>query len=243
MNKGNKYFLVAKEIGTDQFEIISINHSWGNKLEEIDLYTINYTDSFSLTKHLIEEGKISTLDNDFYIVQQKKEKSTPRIKTQEVLYKKSEEIREVAKSSIEKGLESDKNVDAILGKFCYKMKTNQAFYDMVLFGKTNIYRKFSDYFIKRRFQESNQIKYLDGGWAKKSYPLLRNIVEANARFEEYQKTGKWAPREERDHIIPKLISMTDKNYDRNQLDLFEYFGMKTGDNDGYQKCKRDDGTR
>ena len=179
----NTYFLVARNLENNDFHIIS-ESSLDSSLERIDLYTASFQKEENFTKFLLKEKKLSYDNIDYFIAYSKKQNAKMVLKTNEVLFTNSLFLKELGKSSLEGKIDKDK-ADSLLNLFCSKMEKEQSFYDMVLFGETDLYPKFVNYFLESRFTSSTSLKYKHGGWVTKSYPLLRNVVATIQSFENY----------------------------------------------------------
>lgn len=233
----NRYYLVIRDIFTNQFEII--DHF--NTLEEIDLYTISFPNKYELYEDLKNNNTIHDIGSniDPFIVCRGKDYSI-----YEVLYYKNREIKEIANSSLTSHLEEEEKVKVLVNRFCSRMKQDQVFYNKVILGETSIYPKFVNYFLDTRFISNYSSKYKDGGWVFKSYPLLRNIEESMNPTISNKKN--------RELLKDKLLMMTSKNYNKEQYLLFDFIDDKSfnecleknqGEEYGIQKCKRRKGIR
>jgi len=217
MKKGNRYFLVARDKDTNDFTILPIEER-GESLETIDLYTTSFENCESMASFLFHQGKISSENIDFFIAHQNQKNGKKVLHIQEVLYASDYDIRDVARASLMGKLSNHSMVDKLLGDFCFKMHHYPKFYDMVQFGQTDLYSKFIQYFADRRFLDSSFVKYKDGCWVQKSYPLLRNIVGTFQRF----YSDAVIDYDSRRILENQLLKVTDKNYDPNQISLFDY---------------------
>ncbi|MBQ6135581.1 MAG: hypothetical protein IJI60_04630 [Bacilli bacterium] len=231
MKKGNTCFLVARDRNTNNIERVFLDNET-TSLEEIDLYTTSFKQKTALSSALYQRQKVKSLNNDFFIVYQTIDK---QLQLWEVLYDKDKRIRPIARKSLVKNsFEQDAN--QLLNEFCQKMKENPTFYDMVMYKDTNLYPKFIRYFYEKRFEDCSFVKYKDGGWVRKSYPLLRNIVESITRFQENQDTYI-EEKKERLKWIDKLWILTNDNaLQPSFFDLLEE--RKEGSDYGYQKRKQ-----
>lgn len=210
MGKTNMYYLVSRDKTTNHYEVVYFD----GKLESIDLYTTDFKNSKELAEKLYADEKIKSKDVDLYIVSPKNDS----IVTNEVLYSRSRYVKNIAKDSLNKNLGFDNNhVDSVIYEFCNKMENNSKYYNMVIYGNTDIYPKFTEYFIGRRYQSTYDVKYRDGGWATKSYLLLRNILESYDRFENTREDYF----DQRMLIEKSLIQRLDKNASADQLFLFD----------------------
>jgi hypothetical protein len=234
MGKKNVYYLVGRDPKSNQFEIINISDKRGNSLEEIDLYTTSFGDCRTMSNFLLDQGLICDGYMDYFIVHQSKYHGKSYLHTDEVLYASTYEIRDIARSSMKGNIkEEERKINSILNSFCFQMKSFPKFYDMVVYEKTNLYSKFVRYFVDKRFIDAKRILYQDGGWVRESYPLIRNIVETLGRSYSIKSVDVSS----RDAIKNQLLEITDKDYDPFQISLFE------GEEDGYQKNKRDRGIK
>ena len=212
MRKGNAYFLVARDRLTNDYEFVSINGKRELSLEEIDSYTTHFKNEVVLEKGLNKIHTISLHGVDFFIVHQNNKK----LQKYEVLYEDNDRIRKIAD-------DFDNNsemIDAILDSFAWDMTKKPLLYEQVVTGRTGIYSKYVKYFISNRSKPST-IKYRDGGWARESYPLIRNIVEATSR-----KTYNYSlicDKMYRDLLDEDLKIKTDSKYNPDQLSLFDNY--------------------
>ena len=221
MGKKNIYYLVGRDRVLNNFEVFTLNGEYGSSLEKIDLYTCNFKDSRELMKSFpnTDLGE----DVDFYIVHQDNNK---RIIKDEVLYSDSKDIISIANDSLDKDIsKSKRNIEIILNKFTRKMENNSKFFDMVVYGKTGLYKKFINYFRDGRFQGDYSIKYKDGSWAIKSYQLVRNVLDSFSRFENYRIDRVSLDNKYRNLLDSSLVEKTSKDYNPNQWSLFDLYKL------------------
>ena len=62
MSKKSLYYLVGRDRRNNDFTIIPIAGKWGNRLEEIDLYTTNYSNVLELIQALHVQNVIDEKD-------------------------------------------------------------------------------------------------------------------------------------------------------------------------------------
>lgn len=240
MGKSN-YFLVVKRRGREDFKILELDGVEGNKksLATIDLYTTGFQTEAEFIMDLYDKKIIDYFDADIFIAK----RNNNELSFFEVIYGKDnpyiEKLRCVARAKQQEKINLEvANIDSILDEFCRKMYFNDTFSDMVTYEMTDVYKKFSDYF-KRNFaslQAMCGVKYLDGSWARKSYPLIRNVVES---FTRYAKMDRSRLRheiddynfydynnKERRKISGKLLRETDSNFFTGQISLFDYCATK-----------------
>lgn len=223
MGKGNLYYLVARNKRDNSVNIIEINNHTCCSLEEIDLFTTKFINEEDLANMLYQTGLITDADIDLFIVNQDNKHN---IYTQEVLYSYANKIPLIAVKSLNNRIrECVDDIDKILDDFAKKMETIPKFYEMVAFGDTNIYRKYINYFENDNLDGNVRydIKYKDGSFARSSYKLIRNIVEADNRFNTYKYSTYNINRNQfyRKLLVGKLTEITDKSYQNNQLSFFD----------------------
>lgn len=219
MGKANSYYLVAREKDTSRFDIIDC----GSTLEEIDLYTIDFKDEEEIINKLLSENKINSNNIDLFIACPRKIDAKNYIRTLNLLFYNNRGIGVIAKQSINKELPSQE-ADELINKFCYKMETNSEFFNMVSYGKTKLYSKFTDYFVNKRFQKTYDIKYQDGGWVRKSYPLLRNICDTFNIFNKKLNTNRYDEINNdvyRSLMEDKMLEKLNTDYKEKQFSLFD----------------------
>lgn len=229
MGKSNMYYFVARDRVTNDLNIINI----GNTLEEIDLYTIQYDNKDELIKHLNEKGIITGTDLDLYIAIPKNSSKGKYVNYMDVLYSDSRGVEDIARGFLNKNIPTHL-VDAVLNKFCTNIQHNSRFFDMVTLGKTNIYSKFTDYFIGRRYDKVYDVKYYDGAWVQRSYPVIRNIYDA---FSKFSNIGD---RKIEDNIYRKILEdkflfKTNNDVQNNQMNLFDYSEFSNENSDHEDK--------
>lgn len=221
MSKTNEYYLIARNEKTNEFKVVPVNNHRSSSLEDIDLFTIKFQSSEDLTKFLNEKNILSLAKYDFFIVNQKKIQDRTVLKKQELLFRKHKAIKDIAENSKAKSIyKSGPNIDAILDSFAYYMQQEDYFWGQVVTGKTNIYSKYADYFVRGKNVDIPTVKYRDGGWARKSYPLIRNILEAESRPKTKYETI------ERDMyrslIDDRLFEKTKSTYADEQISMFDF---------------------
>ena len=224
MGKRNLYYLVARNRKLNDFQIIRINDKVGNSLEEIDLYTTNYGSALELVHSLQEQGILIGKDIDFFIVSQRHKKEEKHLSFLDLLYNDSAKIREVAEASSKGKIDdSQRCVNDILNHFCWKMKYQPVFYNMVTYDDTCLYPKFVRYFVNQRYGDFYSVKYRDGAWVMKSYPLLRNIMDSFHQFDySFGRNNHFSlDYVYRDLLEESLIEATSEDYDQNQGNIFD----------------------
>ena len=220
MGKASLYYFIARDRKTDDFSVIPVQGKRGVALEEIDLFTTQYSSSEDLQKALQENGILSYEDMDFFIATQSKVQGNVVLKNYEILYSDAEVVRDIAKNSLQKNMEaSSAKIDHILDYFAGQIARKPTLYDLVITGQTNVYEKYAKYFAYNRAANSGSIKFRDGGWARTSYPLIHNVLDAlNHVSRSYSFVSDQM---HRSLLENDLIRVTDPSYDENQLSFFE----------------------
>ena len=226
MSKKNLYFLVAREKETNVYSIIPVTGRYGSSLEEIDLFTTQFDREENLIQKLKMDKKIESDSIDLFIAHQSGKKGEEKMYYQEVLYSDSREICPVAKASILGDIEVEKEQSrSIFRKFCSRMMHDQLFFNMVLFGHTNLYSKFINYFTDRRFLDSFAAQYKNGGWILKSYPTIRGMIEAFDLYQNDSNGEKFKMNNRYRKLLDnELLLVTRKDYDPNQISFFDLLG-------------------
>ena len=154
---------------------------------------------------------------------QNKVKGKRVLHQQELLYAKDRSfIEDVAQDSMHKEIQkSTPIIDAILDCFADKVYRDRILFEHVVTGKTNVYEKYANYFRFNRSQGFRTIKYRDGSWARSSYPLVRNVVEAQSR--ENTRYARISDQLHRHVLDERIIRVTGDDYDENQLTMFDQF--------------------
>ena len=237
----NEYYLVARNRRGKDFKIVELDGIEGNNksLATIDLYTTSFQTEAEFIMELYDKRIIDQFDVDIFIAK----RSNHDLSFLEAIYRKDnsfvERLRSVARAKQQEKIYLEvANVDNILDAFCRRVYFDDDFSDMITCELTDIYKKFSDYF-KRNFvslQAMYGLKYLDGSWARKSYPLIRNIVESFTRYGKLYKDRFHHfvdedsfydyNNRERKKISDKLLRETERDFFPGQLSLFDYCDMQ-----------------
>ncbi len=234
MNK-NDYYLVLRDYLTNQFEFISIDKNSRLSLEKIDTFTISFNNKkdlydYLMKNHLIEKDYTHL---DFFIVARGKD-----LFIQEVLFSKNKKLKNIMDASLEGNiLKEEESIKSILNSFSRRMEIDQDFYNSIIYHNQSIYPKFISYYVGNRYLDTYSLKYKDGGWVLKSYPLIRNIEESLKRnnLDNNYLLG-------RDKIDKQLRMMSSKSYEKEQLLLFDFINdtsfensLEQGEGNGYRR--------
>ena len=223
----NHYFLFGRNCDTNEVkaipfsrrgEISNVEHS----LEDIDNYTNAYQSEADLTLSLYQNGKIDGYNYDLFIVS----RNGNRLTFLEPIYASfmySKRIHNITSTTNGLDLYGEPILDHVIKKMYYQPN----FYRFLAAGNTNVYKKFIDYFKKRDdLKEMFNYKYKDGSWMYQSYPLIRNIVEAIYRYDEYNNhPGSDIQYQEkmkaRGDLSDQIMVLTDPNYIDGQQSIFD----------------------
>ena len=226
MSRKKSYSLIARNRNTQDLQIIDILGCNKCFLEDIDLFTTSFSNSYELASFLFSLGVVSDRDIDFFIINQKNRKDKKDVNISNVLFSDSKDIKKIANGFKSNNISScEKDIESIFNSFCYKMEHNQKFYDFVCFGEHHLYSKFVKYFLGNRFQSFYYIKYRDGAWIMKSYYLIRNIYDCYSQYKNCQYPSITEDIY-RKLLSQSLIRMADKDYNPRQLTLFEPFSYE-----------------
>lgn len=239
----SKYYLVAKDKKTDRFEIVKIrgNEIYSDEsdllercfnLERIDLFTSRFNNEESLRRYLTDTGRIDFDDCDLFVVS----RNGKKIKFLNCIYNfgsRVELLRNIMISSDKNKLNSNsKTASSLLDDFISNIFRNDKYYNMVIYGFTDIYKKFYDYFRGRNvpLKELYSAKFKDGRWAISSYNLHRSIIDSYQMYNRHYKSSDMftslskelkSNKTSRESIINELLIQTDKDYVDGQLSMFD----------------------
>ncbi|MBR2828046.1 MAG: hypothetical protein IKE70_02290 [Bacilli bacterium] len=144
----------------------SIYPEIGNSLEEIDLYTIQYSNSKDLFSSLKD------FNDSFFIFSY----HGNQYRTYHVLYENCKGIESITRKFLDKE-KNEEDILQIYQEFCYKMKYSSTFQRKMKHQNHDIYLKFIEYF-KNQTYSSSYLIHKEGGWILKSYPLIRSVYQA-----------------------------------------------------------------
>ncbi len=178
MKQKTLYFLIARDRDSNHIEVIPVKEDWGDSLENIDLFTTTFEKEQDLTNYFIETGEIHSINTDFFIAHRALDENNQSVlKLEEVLWHEDSKIKDIAKAASSGDITKAREAAQLLiNAFCNRMKQDSSFYDRMIYQDTNLYPKFIRYFLDRKDQDTYDVKYKDGAWTQKSYPLLRNII-------------------------------------------------------------------
>lgn len=220
MSRTNEYYLIARNEKTNEFKIIPVNNKRSSILEDIDLFTIKFKNKKELTEFLNQKGILTPNEYDYFIVNRKRVNGKTELNKQELIYTTNKVLKQISENSRAKNIrKSGGSIDVILDSFAYFMQQEDYFWRQVVSGKTNIYKKYADYFISGKNVDIPTVKYRDGGWARSSYPLIRNILEAELRNKEDYDTIKRDMY--RSLLDERLFDETNNIYTENQISMFD----------------------
>ena len=159
----------------------------GNSLAQIDLFTSQFVHEEEMKRRLFEQGRISSMDDNVFIVYQDKQH---RLSYYDLVFNRginddTKKLREVAKSYLAKGEVSHLDGLRIIRSFVDNVNVNSGFRSFVYSGCTGIYDKFLKAILGGNYSSfSRQLSDNKVGWATHSYSLLRNLVEAKNRYQK-----------------------------------------------------------
>lgn len=239
----SKYYLVAKSKTSEKFEIVKIrgNEIYGDEtdslqrcfnLERIDLFTSRFNNEESLKAYLKSNGRVNLDDFDVFVVS----RNGKNIKFLNCIYNfgsRAELLRDIMIQSDQNKLNSNSiTAGRLLDDFIENIFKNKKYYDLVIYGFTDIYKKFFDYFRGRNvsLKDLYAAKFKDGRWAMTSYNLHRSIVDSYQTYNKHYKSNDMftsvansqrKDRLNRESIISELLVQTDRDYVDGQISLFD----------------------
>ncbi len=201
----SNYYLVARDIKTNDYNLIR----GFDTLEQVDLYTTSSHNSKDLGKKIWRGGIIPNQELDFFIVKERSNKEA--VKTMDVLYSDSKEIRNIALNK-----DSD-SVDNLLQHFYQKLTTSKGFYDLVE-RSTNISKLYDTCLPTKDYIE---IKTKDKNGNYVEYPAFRKMVEAFSRYQDKKKNKIDLNRVLLNRLILERSMLEKLNNNENQISVFE----------------------
>lgn len=239
----SKYYLIAKDKNSDKFEIVKIrgNEIYSDKsdmlercfnLENIDLFTSRFNSEESLINYLKSNGRINLDNCDIFIAS----RNGKNIKFLNCIYNFSNRVdllRTIMIQSDQGRLNSNsKTSGSLLDDFINSIFKNKKYYDFVVYGFTDIYKKFVDYFKGRNVELKDlySAKFKDGRWAMTSYNLHRSIIDSYQVYNKHFRSNDMFTsvsnerrnnRLNRESILNGLLAQTDKDYVDGQISLFD----------------------
>ena len=236
----NRYFLLGRDKDNNKIKTISLSDTEvfnsgdttrkvDNSLEKIDYFTLYFKNQDDLIIHLVNTGKLDNYNTELFIVCRNGDK----ISYLENLYSSSVMSRELKNVSLEKSknMQSSFSNDEILDRFAFMMTNDRSFRRFIEYKYHKVYSKYIDYFSGcYTTDDAYKIKFRDTGWARNSYPLIRNIVEAMNRFEMLKRiSGNLSNaafeyevdlNSRRNICLDEISIYTEKGYGEGQLNLF-----------------------
>ena len=202
----SSYYLVARDTKTNDYKMIR----GFDTLEQVDIYTTSSHNSKDLGKKIWRGGIIPNQELDFFIVKERSNKEA--VKTMDVLYSDSKEIRNIALNK-----DSD-SVDNLLQHFYQKLTTNKGFYDLVE-RSTNISKLYDTCLPTKDYIE---LKAKDKNGNYVEYPAFRKMVEAFSRYEDKKKNKTNLNKVLLNRLILERSMLTKLNNNENQISVFDF---------------------
>ena len=197
----SSYYLVARDTKTNDYKMIR----GFDTLEQADIYTTSSHNSKDLGKKIWRGGIIPNQELDFFIVKERSNKEA--VKTMDVLYSDSKEIRNIALNK-----DSD-SVDNLLQHFYQKLTTSKGFYDLVE-KSTNISKLYDTCLPTKDYIE---LKAKDKNGNYVEYPAFRKMVEAFSRYEDKKKN-----KTNLNKVLLNRSMLTKLNNNENQISVFDF---------------------
>ena len=236
----NRYFLLGRDKDNNKIKTISLSDNEvfnsgdttrkvDNSLEKIDYFTLYFKNQDDLIIHLVNTGKLDNYNTEVFIAC----RNGDSISYLENVYSSSVMSNELKKFSLEKAkdMQSSFSNDEILDRFAFMMVNDGSFRRFIEYKYHKVYSKYIDYFRGcYTTDDAYKVKFRDTGWARNSYPLIRNIVEAMNRFEIIKEKGEAMSKSafeyevdlnaRRNVGLDEISIYTEKGYGEGQLNLF-----------------------
>lgn len=238
------YFLVARNVETNDFKIIELKSKWylkngtdvlcrSNPLEVIDLVTTRFKSKEEMAKRLMDNHYIPHNNYDFFIVSKYKNKGVEKLKFQEIIYNRKasriDEFRIIAYNSLNKRIKCQENI-RLLDKFMNKNYYSSEYSKIVNDRLTGLSKKFIDTFGKiRNYENIPYVLKYKNPWSYEDYGISRSIIDSFNRFDDLNYGDVYKNHiyyfknltSERMKIYKKLLEVCDKEYIEGQLSIFD----------------------
>ena len=235
----NRYYLFGRDRDDNKVKAISLSEYdiYGsgndikvldNSLEAIDYMTLRYRNQEELIDYLVSTGRIDNYNTELFIVS----RNSKNINYLENIYSNSVFFRDLKKVTLWKlkhfpvGFANDE----ILDRFSSMMINDEEFRRFIFSKYHKVYTRYIEQFVDcDNIDTAKNIKYRNTGWARESYPLLRNIVEAINRYNYFKDKGDLITsalyyevdsNSVRNMSVGDISIYTDKGYGEGQLNLF-----------------------
>jgi hypothetical protein len=203
------YYLVARDVNTNDFKMIR----GFDTLEQVDLYTTKCHSSRDLGREIWKNGIVPSQELDFFILKERSDKKS--VKTMDVLYSDSKEIRNIALSK------SGESVDNLVEHFYHKLTSSLGFYSLVA-QTTNIKKMYNKCVASQDYIEKTRLKSKDENGNYVEYPAFRKMVEALSRYEEKKKKKDKLDGKLLNRLVIERSLLQRLNNNENQVSLFDY---------------------
>ena len=202
----SRYFLVAHNNETDDYQILPIMSKWyckngdsvlkkENPLEAIDLVTSRFASSSEMAKRLCSNHYLPNENYEFLIVQRYRKNQNDKIRMHEVFYnvkpERTEYFRTIAAESLYKDLKNSKKNLRLFDRFLNKLYYNPEYYRIVQEGVSEIPKRVSILYqnCNKRNTPPYFLKY-HNTWIMENYAISRSIMESFNRFDQFNTYDK-----------------------------------------------------
>lgn len=203
------YYLVARDVKTNDFKMIR----GFDTLEQADIYTTSSHNPKDLGKKIWRGTIVPSQELDFFLVKERSNKKS--LKTMDVLYSDSKEIRNIA---IKKDSDS---VDNLLQHFYHKLMTSPSFYRLVE-KSTNISKLYDMSLPTKDYVDQMCLKSKDENGNFVEYPAFRKMVEAFSRYEDKKRKKTNLNRVLLNRLILERKMLEKLNNNEKQISVFDY---------------------
>lgn len=230
----SKYYLVSRNKITNNCKIISLVEDWylkngslktfrSNKLENIDIVTMQFKNYKQLIGQMYKNGYIDSEDIDLFITTC----NGGKIHFDELVFNDNKYVNgnlyDMANFSVH-GMIGEKSgdIENIYRHFADRIKNDDNFNAFV--NECNVFYVLVDGIRKCSNEKELNIFFIKNKWLLSSYLAIRNVVESMERYDDMSFDVIDHNLLEREKICNKLLEMIDKNYIDGQLNMFDVMG-------------------
>lgn len=237
------YYLIARNIDTNQFKILELKSKWylkdgsdqvkrANRLEEIDLVTTRFKSKEEMAERLFKNNYINHLNYDFFIVRERKSKEDKNLKIFETIYNTKESrtnyFRTIAYESLKHNINISRSNIRLMDKFVTKLYYSDSYRKIVNERLTGLPKKLVDIF--GNISPKNTIPYnlkYQNRWIMNNYSISRNIIDSFNRYDnlngDFNNHIRYYKQyaNDRAKIKNELLEVCSKDYITGQLSFFQ----------------------
>ena len=206
-----KYYIVAKEPDSDNYDLIKVNN--GDSLEEIDIYTSNFKDKEAFMEYLQGQGLHASSNADLFIAYQNREKNIEHLDLVYGYYK--------LKDFAQKSLTASPNANECIKETIKEVKNNEDFKELIRKDYFKIYATLKNIILNSYRRAA--VKYaVNEQWVRSDY---RSGRDALAIIDEYYLIKDRLKKEGREKLQEEKLK---KDQIRSEIDWVVNMKMEAG---------------